>query len=237
VNSGTSLHRVHSSRIRESEGEVRTLTSDSLASRIVNELGLFAATEIGKWCRSLGIPSIYLRQDPPERFESLKQIPNPVVRTHELQRQTPAPALESEASTGTPIGEDSPCSFLSAVSCYPDLIVQRQIAFHLQYGEHVYDEEEMRFVCYRATEELAQLASLQSFRERYVILKHLSIGADRVYSAVVLHISRKGTLVQLLDFPLKTIVHPPREMAIGDPIELRASGVDLWHAKAHFLVQ
>tara|TARA_B100001123_G_scaffold343253_1_gene389758 strand:- start:5065 stop:5370 length:306 start_codon:yes stop_codon:yes gene_type:complete len=101
----------------------------------------------------------------------------------------------------------------------------------------LYDEEALKYVRFSGTEELAQLTSLRNSGERRAILKLFSCRKNRSYSAVVLHNSRRDTLVQLLDFPLKTIVHPIRRPEIGEPVELRLSQVDLWKKNAHFLVK
>lgn len=110
-------------RVLESGGKLETVKSDSEASRVIRKIELFASSKIGKWCRSVEVPAIYVAQDPPEHMERLVAISNSVVRTHEMERQTPTSTLVSEPAAMTPFGTGSPCSFLNAVSRYPDLVV------------------------------------------------------------------------------------------------------------------
>ena len=51
-----------------------------------------------------------------------------------------------------------------------------------------------------------------------------------------LHIRRDGVLAELSDLPLKSLVHAASGVQVGQRLHLRLTGVDLWRAHAHFLV-
>ncbi|HCR18230.1 MAG TPA: hypothetical protein DIU35_12175 [Candidatus Latescibacteria bacterium] len=110
-------------RVLESDGKLETVKSDSEASRAIREIELFAPSEIGKWCEVLKFPRSMWHKIPLNTMERLLAISNSVVRTHEMERQTPTSTLVSEPAAMTPFGTGSPCSFLNAVSRYPDLVV------------------------------------------------------------------------------------------------------------------
>ncbi len=237
-NGGSFDHWMDASTVRVTEGRFETFATEPATQAMLRELFLFASNEAAIWCHGKHLPAVYIQQDTPENLDDLQRISDPVVRTHELERQTPAPLLVSEPLDQTSSGTPGPVSILSPFTRYTDLIVQRQITHHLAYGSELYTKAELDVIRYRATEELTLLTALRHSRERYLTLKHLTdLDSDRTYSAVVLHIGRRGTLVQLLEFSLKTVIHPVQELAAGDRIELKFSGVDLRHSKAHFLVQ
>ncbi len=77
------------------------------------------------------------------------------------------------------------------------------------------------------------MAALGHRGERYWLLKHLSSCLGEPLSATVLHLRRDGALVELMDYPLKTVVRPNRSVSIGDEVEIRLNGVDLWKSEAH----
>lgn len=112
-------------------------------------------------------------------------------------------------------------------------MVQRQVLHHLLCGETMYREEDIRPIRYRAQEELREMDALRHRRERHWLLKHLSSSLGQPLSAVVLHLRRDGTLVELLDYPLKVVVRPNRPVSVGDEVQIRLYGVDLWKSEAH----
>ena len=94
----------------------------------------------------------------------------------------------------------------------------------------------MDLIRFRAQEELDQFRGLRYRRERFLLLKRLSATVGEVCPAVVLHLRRDGALVELVDLPLKTVVRPYAPVSVGDEIQLRLTGVDLWRSEAHFAV-
>ncbi len=224
----------------EIEGEeisIREEDPTNKAHRIVQELSIFASVEMGKWCASKTLPVIYETRDPLEHRDALEQIPHPVVRRHEIRRQTPPVSFSAEPGVHHSLGVSACCPILSPAQRYPDLMVQRQVRHYLINGEALYQPEEIDLIRYRAQEELDQLDRLRYRRERYMVLKHLSTSTDQIFSAVVLHLRRDGALVELTDLPLKTVVRPHGSVSVGDVIQVRLAGVDLWRSQAHMAVR
>lgn len=203
---------------------------------IIGELLILAATEIGKWCARQQLPVLYEVGGALEDLGDSGNIVHPVVRRHETQRQIPFLSLDPRPGMHDGLGVSSYCTILTPGARYCDLVVQQQIGHYLHCGEILHGQDRLAYVRYRAQEELAQLANLTRRRERYWLLKHLAGAKGETFRAVVLYIRRDGVLVELLDRPLKTVVHPGRELSIGEEIDVRLTGVDLSRSRAHFTV-
>jgi exoribonuclease-2 len=203
---------------------------------ISDELAILASTQIGRWCTDRGLEVMYEAQSPPEGRHLLEAIPHPVVRRHELRRQSPTTGFSEHPDRHDGLGLSACCPVCRPTDRYPDLVIQRQILHFLATGRPIHSREELDVVRFRAREELDQFEGLRYRRERYLLLKHLASAVGELYSAVVLHLRRDGALVELLDLPLKTVVRPFDPLAVGDEIQLRLTGVDLWRSQAHFAV-
>lgn len=207
-----------------------------LASGINDEMALLAAVETGKWCVHHKIPAVFIVQDAVENRRELEKIRHPIVRRHEVRRRTPYPAYSADPGAHCGLGVRARCAAVAPGDRYVDLMIQRQIVHHLKTGEPLYTAAELDPVRYRAHEENARHAKLRFRRERFMTLKHLGASADRVFSAVVLHTGRKGTLVELETYPIKTRVHAHGPVNAGDTLQLRLTGVDRWRGNPRFLV-
>ena len=214
---------------------VQTDASEELV-RISDELALLASTQVSRWCADNGLDVMYETQRPPESRALLDAIPHPVVRRHEVRRQSPTVGFSDLPERHHGLGVSACCPVCRPADRYPDLVVQRQILHFLATGEPLHSREELDLIRFRAQEELDQFAGLRYRRERYLLLKHLSPAAGDIYPAVVLHLRRDGALVELIDLPLKSVVRPRDPVSVGDEIQLRLTGVDLWRSQAHFAV-
>lgn len=227
-------------RTRVEAGSGATLISQTdpadPANRIHHELGLLAATELGKWCVRHDVPAIYIAQDGIENRRELNEISHPIVRRHEIRRQCPYPKFSAEPALHYGYGIRACCAAVAPGDSYPDLMVQRQIVHHLNTGGPLYTVDELNLVRYRAQEEHAHHVSLRSRHERRLILNRLAASEDRTLSAVVLHPRRDGALVELTEYPVKTLVQAPRPVNPGDVLQLRVNGIDRWRCDPHFLV-
>ena len=222
-------------RIAVQNGEIhqQKIHPEDKGRRIVHELAILAAVEIGTYCTAHGLPAIYETQDPPERPDILQHIPHPVVRRHETRRQTPWAALSAVPGSHRRLGVSGLACVASPLTRYTDLLVQRQICHHLRCGEALYAQEDLDLIRYRAQEELREMHMLRSRQERHWVLKHLASQAGGVFPAVVLYIRRDGVLVELHDHPLKAVVRPQGPVDVGRHVQVRISGVDLWNAQIH----
>lgn len=212
---------------------VQVIPTDKTASRIIRELALLGAAAVGEYCVTRGLPAVFEAQEDPADRAILEKIPSPIVRRHEIGRQTPPVALSANPGSHHGLGISCLASVASPLQRYPDLMVQRQVLHHLLCGETMYREEDIRPIRYRAQEELREMDALRHRRERHWLLKHLSSSLGQPLSAVVLHLRRDGALVELLDYPLKVVVRPNRPVSVGDEVQIRLYGVDLWKSEAH----
>lgn len=219
--------------VKDEKLEVRVIHPEKTALRVIRELAILGARAVGEYCVAQELPAVFeAREDPADRA-ALEQIPNPVVRRHEVHRQTPPLALSADPRSHHGLGISGLACVASPLHRYPDLMVQRQVLHHLLRGDALYSEEEIHPIRYRAQEELRLLDALRHRRQRYWLLKHLSSSLGEPLSAVALHLRRDGVLVELVDYPLKTVVRPNGPVSLGDEVQIRLSGVDLWKSEAH----
>lgn len=219
--------------VEDEKIDVQVIHPEGTSSRVIRELAILSAVAVGEYCVTQGLPAVFEAQKDPADRKILEQIPNPVVRRHEIRRQTPPPALSADPGSHHCLGISALACVASPLQRYPDLMVQRQVLHHLLCGDTMYDEEDIQPIRYRAQQELGELEALRHKRQRHWLLKHLSSSLGESLSAVVLHIRRDGALVELMGYPLKIVVRPNGPVSIGDEVNIRLSGVNLWKSEAH----
>ena len=204
------------------------------ALRIARELSLLAGIAVGRWCDNKNIPAIYEVRDPIENIESIIQIPHPVVRRHELRRQTPNIGLDTTPETHHGYGISHYCPITQPTTRYTDLVMQRQIDHYLQVEQSLYSVDDLNTLRYRMWETQDLIDGLVHRHTRNLILQSWENQLGREFRAVVLHHKMRGVLVELLDHPFKTVIYPGYPVEVGDEIDLRLTGIDRWKGWAHF---
>ncbi len=204
---------------------------------IARELRVLAGVAVGRWCDNRGVPAIYEMRDPIENTESIMQIPHPVVRRHELHRQTPHTDLNTRSSMHHGYGISHYCPITQPTARYTDLVMQRQIDHHLQTEQSLYSVDDLNTLRYRMWETQSMIDGLVHRHTRNLILQSWENQLGREFRAVVLHLKMRGVLVELLDYPFKTVIYPGYPVAVGDEIDLRLTGTDRWKGWAYFTVK
>ena len=204
------------------------------AHHIARELSLLAGIATGRWCKNKGIPAIYEMRDPIENIESIIQISHPVVRRHELRRQTPNIGLNTTPETHHGYGISHYCPITQPTTRYTDLVMQRQIDHYLQTGQSLYSVDDLNILRYRMWETQDLIDDLVHRHTRNLILQSWENQIGREFRAVVLHLKMRGVLVELLDHPIKTVIYPGYPLEVGDEIDLCLTGIDRWKGWAHF---
>ncbi|MDE2723729.1 MAG: RNB domain-containing ribonuclease, partial [Gemmatimonadota bacterium] len=204
------------------------------AYHIARELSLLAGMAVGRWCENKGIPAIYETRDPIENTESIVQISHPIVRHHELHRQTPNIGLNTTPETHHGYGISHYCPITQPTARYTDLVMQRQINHYLKTEQSLYTVDDLNTLRYRMWETLALIDDLVHRRTRDLMLQKWENQIGREFRAVVLHLKMRGVLVELLGHPFKTVIYPGYPVEVGDEIDLRLTGIDRWKGWAHF---
>ncbi|MXX12033.1 MAG: RNB domain-containing ribonuclease, partial [Gemmatimonadetes bacterium] len=165
------------------------------AYHIARELSLLAGIAVGRWCENKGIPAIYETRDPIENTESIVQISHPIVRHHELHRQTPNIGLNTTPETHHGYGISHYCPITQPTARYTDLVMQRQINHYLKTEQSLYTVDDLNTLRYRMWETLALIDDLVHRRTRDLILQKWENQIGREFRAVVLHLKMRGVLV------------------------------------------
>ncbi len=204
------------------------------ALRIARELSLLAGIAVGRWCDNKNIPAIYEVRDPIENIESIIQIPHPIVRRHELRRQTPNIDLDTTPETHHGYGISHYCPITQPTTQYTDLVMQRQIDHYLRAEQYLYSVDDLNTLRYRMWETQDLIDDLVHRHTRKLMLQSWENQLGREFRAVVLYHKMRGVLVELLDHPFKTVIYPGYPVEVGDEIDLRLTGIDRWKGWAHF---
>ena len=204
------------------------------AHHIARELSLLAGIAAGRWCDNKKIPAIYEMRDPIENIESIIQIPHPIVRRHELHRQTPNTGLNTTPETHHGYGISHYCPITQPTTRYTDLVMQRQIDHYLKTEQSLYTVDDLNTLRYRMWETQDLIDGLVHRHTRNLMLQSWENQLGREFRAVVLHLKMRGVLVELLDHSFKTVIYPGYPVEVGDEIDLRLTGIDHWKGWAHF---
>ena len=226
----TRLHKKRQTTLHDLEEQ----SPPNPALCIARELSLLAGIAVGRWCDNKNIPAIYEIRDPIENIESIIQISHPVVRRHELHRQTPNIDLNTTPETHHGYGISHYCPITQPTTRYTDLVMQRQIDHHLKTDQSLYSVDDLDTLRYRMWETQDLISDLVHRRTRDLMLQSWENQFGREFRAVVLHLKMRGVLVELLDHPFKTVIYPGYPVEIGDEIDLRLTGIDRWKGWAHF---
>ncbi len=226
----TRLHKKRQTTIHDLEVQ----SPPNPALRIARELSLLAGIAVGRWCDNKNIPAIYEIRDPIENIESIIQIPHPVVRRHELHRQTPNIGLNTTPETHHGYGISHYCPITQPTTRYTDLVMQRQIDHYLKTEQSLYSVDDLNTLRYRMWETLDLIDDLVHRHTRNLMLQSWENQLGREFRAVVLYLKMRGVLVELLDHPFKTVIYPGYPVEVGDKIDLRLTGIDRWKGWAHF---
>lgn len=226
----TRLHKTRQTAIHNLEEQ----SPQKHAHHIARELSLLAGIAIGRWCENKNIPAIYEIRDPIENIESIIQIPHPVVRRHELHRQTPNIGLNTTPETHHGHGISHYCPITQPTTRYTDLVMQRQIDHYLRTEQSLYSVDDLDTLRYRMWETQDLIGGLIHRRTRDLMLQSWENQLGREFRAVVLYLKMRGVLVKLLDYPFKTVIYPGYPVEVGDEIDLRLTGIDRWKGWAHF---
>lgn len=224
------LHKTRQTNMHDLEEQ----SPPNHAHHIADELSLLAGIATGRWCDNKGIPAIYEMRDPIENIESIIQIPHPVVRHHELHRQTPNIGLNTTPETHHGYGISHYCPITQPTTRYTDLVMQRQIDHYLKTDQSLYTVDDLNTLRYRMWETQDLIDDLVHRRTRDLMLQKWENQIGREFRAVVLHLKMRGVLVELLDHPFKTVIYPGYPVEVGDEIDLRLTGIDRWKGWAHF---
>lgn len=207
---------------------------NQLAHRVINELSILSGVAIGRWCQENDLPAIYEIRDKVEDIETIQHIEHPVVRRHEIARNTPQTKKSESPEFHHALGVSTYCPIYDANNDYSHLVMQRQINHYLQHNTPQYTDEHLHTLRFQIQDIHAIAKGIVFRRQRDLLLQHWDQHIGQEFEATVLHIKRHGVLVELKTAPFKTIVYPNHTVQLGDELTLRLTGINA--PQAHFTV-
>ena len=212
---------------------LRKRLRETRSNRIVSEMMILVNRYVATLCAEHDLPVGYRTQDP-VALDDLEDIPNEVLRRHQILRRVKFSKLSMEPGPHHLLGVDCYTQVTSPLRRFPDLLVQRQIVRYLTQGDVAYDRDEMAPMLQRAEEQIRALKRLERGRERYWLLKYLQPSIGEEFSAVVLEVRGKHVQAELTEFALQVSVYVDDQPEPGDAIRLRLTGVHPRKDEIHF---
>jgi exoribonuclease R len=151
-----------------------------------------------------------------------------------MNRQKPSIDFSTNPDMHHGHGISHYCSITQPTTRYTDLIMQRQIIHYIKTEQSHYTIDDLNTLRYRTWETHGLIDGLVYRHTRDLILQSWQNQIGHKFRAVVLHLKVHGVFVELLDYPLKTVIYPGHSLKVGDEIDLRLTGTDRWKGWAHF---
>ncbi|RCK79275.1 MAG: 3'-to-5' exoribonuclease RNase R [Candidatus Ozemobacter sibiricus] len=204
-------------------------SGNSPSAEMIMEFMVLANHLAARYCQEHDLPCLYRSQ---ERAENLPDLPaefQPVAFFQALRffRKTVLGATPGHHSS---LGVGPYCQVTSPLRRYSDLLIQRQLAGHLDHGQAPYDAEGFHQALLAADEATRTAETIMRERQAYWVLKflqqELAAGRD-AWPAVVVDQTPTDVVVYfeaICEF--RTCRRPAHDVAVGQRVTLRVKKAD-----------
>ena len=225
--------------ISASNIEVKVSTRDSVSRTMIAELMILYNCLVAEYCHANGLPATYRLQAPPgtEFPDSLPDGPLGWYIAGTLLRGATLSNLPGAHSS---LGVEKYTQASSPIRRYTDLYLQRQLVHFIETGQRKYSEPEMTSVGGRGDLQVRELARIEAQRTRYWFLKYLrtrylETNDNSTLKAIALENSgERQDMFELFSYPFRARCTIPESVSPGELINVRLTGIDLWHRSAQF---
>lgn len=225
---------------------VRVVPRVAPARSLVEEYMVLCNSLLARYCVENELPAPFRAQTLPDMSDIMSQFPPGALRAYLMTRRLTAATVSTKPGKHGGLGVDAYTQATSPLRRYPDLLVQRQISYHLRETATLYDVEAVTSVAHRADMQVRLMSRIENNRRMYYFLKWLDMrrcnaddqGVDVVHQAVVLeNQGRRTALLEMVEWPVRTRAALPASTAAGEVVSLQLHGVDLWRRTAQFTYQ
>ena len=225
---------------------VRVVPRTAPARSLVQEYMVLCNSLLARYCAENELPAPFRSQVTPDVSDIRAQVPDGPLRWYMMTRRLSPASVGTKPGTHGGLGVEAYIQASSPLRRYADLVVQRQILYHLRTGETLFDEEAMTSVAHRADVQGRQLSRIENQRRQHFFLKWLdqrrheieNSGKRAVYDAIALeNPDRRTALLELADWPFRTRAAIPSSVSPGESVRLHLHGVDLWRRTAQFTME
>lgn len=212
------------------DGEVRVelRTGDPNAQLVVSELMILYNVEAARYAFENDVPILYRGQQGirPEARAEAERANHPALRRQIILRAaSPSDWTATPAAHGF-LGVDLYTQTSSPLRRYVDLVLQRQIASHLEHGEAVHGADDVRRILYETEERLRELRYLEVNRRQYWLLQYLKSHIGETFEAVVLENAERYAFVEITALALRVPANLSPSSRPGESVRVRLAHAD-----------
>ena len=230
----------------DSDGEisVTVIPRDAPSRSLIQEYMVLCNSLLAGYCSEADLPAPFRSQALPDVSDIEAQVSQGPLRTYLMMRRLKPAVVATKPGIHGGLGVEAYTQATSPLRRYLDLMVQRQISYHLRTGEMLYDNESVTSVAHRADTQIRQMSRIENQRRQYFFLKWLDArrqvaeeegGNPYVLKGVVLeNPANRAATVDLVDWPFRARAALPNSTSPGDEVSLHLHGVDLWRRTAQF---
>lgn len=206
--------------------DVKVIDPDTPSRRVVSEWMILVNRLAAAYARRHGIPLIFRSQpSPAEPFEVPESYDPVALQTVFASLERSRLSLEPEPHWG--LGVEAYTQVTSPLRRYCDLVVQRQLAAHVQGYPPPHRSEELLEVIGLIQALEGDLKAAERNSVRYYLLKYLSRLPDEVFVGVVVRGLEHGELVETRDLFLRgLLIHEGEPYPPGTEVRMRIAQVD-----------
>jgi exoribonuclease-2 len=221
--------------VENGEIDVQRLSSNTASRRVVSELMVLANRLTAEYALRNDIPIIYRVQDPPsQKVQSLTEY-DPVAFMNEV-RKIKRTRLSTHPQAHTGLGLDLYTQVSSPIRRYADLVIQRQLAAHVEGEPFPYSQEELFEVVGNVDRTSYQNRQLEREENRHWLLEYAKRNLmDEPHTATVTQINGRVIFAELTAIGERGLLHTRTPVKVGDQLDVRIK--DIRPQKSEFVLE
>ena len=219
--------------------EVKVSARDSASRTMIAELMILYNSLVAEYCHANGLPATYRIQAPPVA-EFPDSFPDGPLGWYIAGTMLRGATLSTIPGAHSSLGVEKYTQASSPIRRYIDMHLQRQLVHFIETGQRKYSEPEMTSVGGRGDSQVRELARIEAQRTRYWFLKYLrtsylEANENSTLKAIALENSgERQDMFELFSYPFRARCTIPESVNPGELINVRLTGIDLWHRYAQF---
>ena len=211
--------------VTDDEIEVKRIPPNTPSRGVVSELMVLANRLTAEYALRHDIPIIYRVQDPPAQVVHSLTEYDPVAFINEV-RKLKRTRLSTHPQAHTGLGLELYTQVSSPIRRYADLVIQRQLAAHVDGEPFPYSQEELLEVVSTVDSTSYQNRGLEREANRHWLLEYVNRELmDEVLVATVVQVSGRVIFAELEAISERGLLHTRQPVEIGDRIKVRVKDV------------
>lgn len=205
--------------------EVKHIPPNTPSRRLVSELMILANRLTAEYALRHDIPIIYRVQDPPAQVVNTLVDYDPVAFMNEV-RKIKRTRLSTHPQAHTGLGLDLYTQVSSPIRRYADLVIQRQVAAHVEGEPFPYTQEELFEVVGAVDRTSVQNRGLEREENRHWLLEHVRRNLlDQTHTAVVVQQNGRVLFAELEVIGERGLLHTKQPVKVGDRVNVRIKDI------------